>query len=403
MNRAGKNICVSKNIVVYTILSNLLLTYPSVLSIVLPIPSVTVITLLYTCIFLFFLYLKRLYHYDRLLSQCFLIQLATWSILGIINHDSVYSTRIVYLINTFLAILCLWNYSDAFNKFQRVYVRFIAVLCIGGVMGFFLALFDLLPPLITYENLDGRPGEFLGVTFTNARWGNIIRYSGVFDEPGAMAAWGMMALLINRFSSYNRNFEKIIMFCLIFTLSMAYYIQLFFYIIFFKIKNLKQCFSVIMLTSSLIFCIILTKDSEYDVYTQTILRFEIDDGGNIKGNNRANAAVIAKEKFLLSPFIGNGPSITTKGEYLADNQYENLATDGIIGTMVMYLPLLVLVMTRNKNILKALFILALGYMQRPFHQNFTHAFILYLLSYTFIEYNKNLFNQKWEKIYQKLR
>lgn len=381
----------SCNIVIAIIISNIFFTYPSVLSLFLPIPSPIIITPIYTCLYLIILVKKiRIQRQSHLLWQCFTIQLATWIILAIINKDSIYLTRSIFLINGFLAINCLWNYSNAFSQFQIIYIKLIAFLGTSGVISFILVLVGFLIPFFTYENLDGREGEFFGLTCTNARLGNVIRYAGIFDEPGAMAFWGIMALIINEFSYQNRTLERIIMICLIFTFSMAYYIQIFFYIIIFKIKTINQGIKLMAIIFILISGVLITKDSEFDLYTPTIMRFEMNDHGELKGDNRSNAAMKAKNYFISSPFIGHGPSITTAGDYMADNQYENLATDGIIGTVVMYLPLLILIIHPNKKVLGGLFILALGYMQRPFHQNFMHAFMLYVLSYTFLKYKNNL-------------
>ncbi len=396
------DVTIQSNVVVAIILSNLLFTYPSVLSLFLPIPSVQIITPIYTGLYLLSLvYCCRSIYYNKLLLECFAIQLLTWGIFSVLNQDEVYITRIVFLLNGFFALVCLWNYRGAFHQFQSVYVKLIAILCCGGTIAFVLVLFNVISPLLTYENLDGREGLFYGLTCTNAQLLNVIRYSGIFDEPGAMAFWGMMALIINEFSLQNSKLEKVIILCLVFTFSMAYYIQLFFYVIFFKIHTLKQIVGIFILLSLIITGIFMTKDSEFDLYTPTIMRFEMDDSGNLKGDNRSGAAEIAREKFFQSPIIGNGPSITSYGEYMADNQYENLATDGIVGTIVMYLPLLVLLPLHNKKILGAIFILTLGYLQRPFHQNFMHAFMLYMLSYTFIDYNKSLVRSKWKKQIQK--
>ena len=283
-------------------------------------------------------------------------------------------------------MICIWNTKESYRKFENTYITFIAILGIGGVIAFFLVLFNMITPLFTYENLDGRIGYFYGFTCTNAQLANVIRYSGVFDEPGAMAFWGMIALVINQFSIQNKKLERIIIICLIFTFSMAYYIQIFFYIIFFKIKSFKGLLWMVSILLIAISAIRLTKDSEFDLYTPTVMRFEIGDDGELNGDTRSDSSKIAKIYFIDSPIIGNGPSITTKGEYMADNPFENLATDGILGTFVMYIPLILLLYPYNRQIYLGLFIIMLGYLQRPFHQNFMHAFILYFLSYIFLQY-----------------
>ena len=377
-------------LLVFIILCHILFIYPSVLPFFLPIPSVTILTgvfiIIYSTIILF---LRCISLPCKFLNQCFLIQLITWIILSFLNKDPVYITRSVFLINSFLVMICMWNTKDSFRLFDEGYVKLITILGIGGVIAFILVLFGYLNPILTYENIDGREGFFYGFSCTNAKLGNLIRYSGIFDEPGAMAFWGIFALIINRFTINKQYFETIIIICLVFTFSMAYYIQIFLYFVCFKVHKVKSFLKLFLFITILISAVGLTKDSEFDLYTPTVLRFEMGDDGELNGDNRSSSAKVAKKHFIDSPLIGKGPNITTTGEYLADNPFENLATDGIIGTIVMYLPLLLLLFPFNKEVSKAIIIIMLGYLQRPFHQNFMHAFMLYYISYTLYQYKKN--------------
>ena len=103
----------------------------------------------------------------------------------------------------------------------------------------------------------------------------------------------------------------------------------------------------------------------------------------IPGDNRSDLMELAKVEFLKAPWLGVGAQNIEKRElYIADNPYETLANDGIIGTFNIYLPLLVIMLyglRRNKNIFYGALILAMGYLQRPFHVNIIHPMMLYML------------------------
>ena len=95
---------------------------------------------------------------------------------------------------------------------------------------------------------------------------------------------------------------------------------------------------------------------------------------------RYELAEEAKQTFMSNPFFGIGAKKMDEGTYMGDNPYETLAKDGIIGTVVTYLPLLFLLYKyRRKDVLSAVIVLSAGYAQRPFHMNLIHCLFLYML------------------------
>jgi hypothetical protein len=59
-------------------------------------------------------------------------------------------------------------------------------LLIGAIIGFVLAL-NGVQPLFEIANSNGKPNYFFYTTFSTIRWGNVIRPSGFYDEPGAFS------------------------------------------------------------------------------------------------------------------------------------------------------------------------------------------------------------------------
>lgn len=256
-------------------------------------------------------------------------------------------------------------------------------MAIAGCFTFFLVLFFAYTPLFSFVNPDGRSAYCFGPTCSNFYLGNIIRYSGFFDEPGAMAYWGIYALLFNRLFIRNPRLERLLMICLILTLSLAYYIQLSFYILFFKIKNIEKFCIAFLACVVMIGAIYLSKDTQYDVYKFTFFRLERNDmTGTMQGDNRSDLSEIAKKYFLTAPIMGIGAKKATEIAYMADNPYDILAKDGIVGMIVTYIPLIIVFFTyyKNRTILCVLFILGVGYLQRPFHVDLLHPMMLYLMT-----------------------
>ena len=98
-------------------------------------------------------------------------------------------------------------------------------------------------------------------------------------------------------------------------------------------------------------------------------------------NNREDLMELAEKMFRQAPLLGNGETYISTLDYMGDNPFETLAVDGIMGTVMIYLPLIVLAFSRSyssSDIKKAILILCVGYLQRPFHFQILHFVMLYL-------------------------
>ena len=368
---------------IYTLICVCLLgVYPYIFNRFLPLPGITIIYLITIVTLLLIIVFCRgkLILLPYPVNIIFLIQLLAWIAYILIHSDILYAQRILTIVLTYLQLLCLSNCQGKVNRFFLQYDKFIVIMAVGGTVCFFLVLFLNFPVLYSYSNPDGRDAFFLGLTSTNSIHGNIIRYAGFFDEPGAMAYWGIWALIFNKLFFYNKNIEKILIVCLSFTFSLAYFIQLFIYVILFKLQKLSHFIIMLILLTILGIGIYNIATQNPDLYTLTFYRLEVSDDGNLNGDNRSELAEAAQRLFYKSPIIGNGLSNTEQIENIYDNPYETLAIDGIIGTIIVYLPLLFLWFIGNKKIKFALIIIFVGYLQRPFH----HNIIFYFLAYSFV-------------------
>lgn len=369
----------------------LLSAYPFIFNMILPIPGLSIVSVLTLLVLLLVCYTQKptLKHLGSSFNAIFCIQLICWLCYIVIHRDPLYIERIIYMIIAYSLLTCLHNCDGGIRRFIEKYNRLICLMGVCGAICFFLVLLLKISPLFEFANKDGRTAYFYGLTSTNTIFGNIIRYAGFFDEPGAMAYWGIWALLFNQLFYQNKKIDKRLSISLIFTFSLAYYIQIFISLLFFKIKSLKNAclitFLIILLTAS-----IYHLSMQYpELHTLTFKRFEQDDSGNLKGDNRSVLAEKAKAVFLMAPVFGVGISHMNDLEYMSDNPYETLAYDGIFGTIIIYLPLLYLWMIGNKKIRLGIIILLIGFLQRPFHAYILYYFIMYSFVLLGQTYQKN--------------
>lgn len=199
-------------------------TYPYVFTQFLPIPSVKVmgiIDIFIICSFL--LYIGKVQQLPRNFNFIVGFQSLCWILFFLIHHDTIYFTRLFLIIASYLALLLLYNSRGGIVEFAKFYNNIIFWMAAGGTISFFLVLIFNFQPILEFENADTRMVGLYGLTCTNVHYGRFIRYAGFFDEPGAMATWGMYALIINRLFINDMRYENRLILLLTFTFSMSYY------------------------------------------------------------------------------------------------------------------------------------------------------------------------------------
>lgn len=365
-----------------------------------PLPNASVLLVAFGCaLFLVSLSGKKGAKLPSAIIICFIAQAIMFVFLFLLHADVNYIYRILLLLVTFI-ILRLLAHNGLLIEFAKANNALIALQAVMGFVAFFLILFNILQPLFTFVNVGDVPAYCYGLTCTGAVWGNICRVAGYFDEPGAFAFWGIYSLIINKLFVNNKKIEWCIIIGLFATWSMAYYIQIALYFVLFyrnKINYILPFVIAIIIVGQFIKS---NQNSDLAIlYDFTFNRFEKNSSGTIE-TNRDEMTDAAKSAFLSSPLFGVGEQKTWSIGYLDDNPFEPLAKDGIIGTIFLYLPLLLLLLDkkRNKDIIYAVFILALGYLQRPLHGNLMHYLMLYLfvvLSYNQMNNSKYFINENF--------
>lgn len=303
------------------------------------------------------------------IKNIFVIQIGLWGIYTLLHQDTSYITRIVYLLIVYF-VLCLQMYkSDKY--FISLFTRWITLQTILGTIGMILVFLNLIQPILEFEEMDGRTGYFFGLFATNTYYGQFCRNAGFFDEPGALANWGIFALILNKLFLYNKKIEMLLIVGLISTLSIAYFIQVFIYFWLFY----KQHKGKLLLIGG-VFLMLLSIVSYIDPALNDAIfgRFEYDSStGTIAGNSREGMNERCWNVFLQAPILGVGATnftvLSGKTEFMGASAFVFLAEDGIIGQLVAWLPLFLLIrlgLKFNRRYLYAAIIIFAGLMQRPF-------------------------------------
>jgi len=217
------------------------------------------------------------------ISIIIIFQIIVWLFYGAFYLDSSYITRVFLLLITFSILALQLSYRNKF-EFIKTYNFWLAFQSVAGAVGFVLVLFGLLQPISHFIEMDGRQGYFYGLFTTNAVFDGFIRNAGFFDEPGSLAGWGIFALLFNKLYINNKKIEYLLLFGLISTLSMAYFIQVTLYLFFFYKKQRRKIF-----LPAILFLLMLKGLASFNEGVDHAIfgRFTInEETGSLAGDNR---------------------------------------------------------------------------------------------------------------------
>lgn len=336
-------------------------------------------------------------HYQKIVIIYSLLLIAACIISIPYHQDTAYFSQVIVISMAVLAYLVVYNIIGL-ERFIYIFVRLILILSILGTISFILVYFNILPPLFKYVNMDNRPGWFFGLTCTNTYIGRFIRYSGIFDEPGYMAFWGVFALIFNRLLFMNKKVETGLIICLSFTFSLAFYIQVFILLAFSWMKSIKKFLIFTIITISLYIIVDSFKENNdlFWVWQATLGRVETSNSGEIAGNNRADLIKDTKPYFEAQPIFGMGgtkmaETMKIRNTFLGANPYTLLARDGIIGTIIIYSFLLVVFYYSRKDRMFLVYglMLFLGFLQRPCDLKlFTYFMYIILFSVFTYKYSR---------------
>ncbi len=333
-------------------------------------PHYTINYMLLFVLAVFFVVIKNEFKLPSLIVSLLILQIAVWGIYSVIHgFDTSYFTRILLLSITYLFLEM--QLSGERLDFVKIYNLWLVFQVIAGSIGFILVLAGILQPFFEFRELDMRPGYFFGLFTTNTYFDGLVRNAGFYDEPGALAFWGMYALIINKLFVDNKRIEILLIFGLISTLSLAYFIQIAVYIFFFYREKHRRLLPYI---AAFLFVLILISSFNERMDNAIWGRIKYDtETGTFAGDNRSKMAEECWDIFKTSPIVGQGARhlIEISQErrvFVGANANFTLACDGLVGQIIVWSPFFLLFRLRryDKKYGWAFWILILGFLQRPY-------------------------------------
>jgi hypothetical protein len=247
---------------------------------------------------------------NRFFFQVLFLQFIYFLLVGVIFMAPSYFVLGLKLTFAILILMYVVNF-DLTDTLCKTILFVGIVMGILGILCFFLVFLGVWSPVSTFTAADNRTAFNFLFTFSNAylQFGSlrIVRIAGYFDEPGQLAMFTTMLLLLNKIRYDNKKYEFLLILTGAFTLSLAFYLSLLLYFFFFYV-NIKRGKVIIVCTivlSGVLYSLIpVMEDSP--LYELTLGRFINGvNNGFISGDNRSGSfsqgvEIIGKE----IPFFG---------------------------------------------------------------------------------------------------
>jgi hypothetical protein len=350
------------------------------------------------------------------LMSYILINIIYYVILAFEPLNLKYSVSLTIGLASFsICFLTLINVCTKIN-FLELYVKFISMLAAINTIGYLLVFLKLLKPLGTFLSKLNENDEFYnyGLFFVQKKLvteigdSSLMRTCGYFDEPGTFAFYIMLSLIAYQifFSQKIKNkiLEINLLIAGITTFSLAFYIFLVLYLLFFYsgyfvikaikflTKNKIQIFyTLLMISLGFFLYLILTNEILFLYLKEKIFeRLELTGDEQVfSGNNRARSFNIGLPLFLDNIWLGWGIGYVKayfKG-FDGSSIMGALVSYGLLGCIIIYW-IFVWVTFKLLWTLKIKFvgvglIFLLNFIQRPWNFNdpLNILYLFYLISY----------------------
>lgn len=333
------------------------------------------------------------------LNKTFFVLFATlvcfWLFQIGIRLDISYVSNIFQVFCIAVIYLAIVNYIGE-ESISRQFVNLMIINCIGGTIVTLLLLVHNFPPLFQFAQHDGRVGNFYFLTFTNTAFVSdsftVIRYSGMFDEPGALSYGCMFALILNKLKLKSQKAEWLLLILPIFTFSMAHIITSILYILFFYWRKPKLIIGLCVLLLGIFFISESLKYTDYSRIYNLVSERLTNAGGFAEGEIRGEEANICKTYFTQRPLVGWGKTFFEQGAItgvVGTNIFYNGALYGILGFIfpyiiiiyfIIFLPLQVHAIPDALDGLKCFLLIVVNLFQRSYITSIFPLFSLTLVA-----------------------
>lgn len=292
----------------------------------------------------------------------------------------------IYLISSALAISVLGR-QDV-DAFVELFTSVMMAMLIGAAIGLFYA-FAGGPPLFAFPNPDGQLNQLFLTTLTNSQYGNFIRPSGLFDEPGALSFVVCCLAALRHALGYNKKVTWTMLLLGLVTMSLAHMLYMVVHAIN-ELSGSKHMMKALVMTTVVaiaLYAIVTFVQPVQEIYSNLLLARFVVSGGRLAGDNRTelflNAASHINPKsfwfgidarcavgFINCPEQG----YTRYGE----NPLTLLVQWGLLISFPYYLGLVylgIVAFLRHSLIPVGIFLLLL---QRPYTMSFGYALLILL-------------------------
>jgi hypothetical protein len=312
----------------------------------------TIINLL--IIFFILLKQKNIREYKLILFVT-ILTLSTALIPALFHSDFQYLFLSYFFLSAlFIVLQCE---REDILQFVDIATNFIILLLLGSFIGFLYAFLGG-SPIFTFSNPNGIPNEFFLTTMTNARWINIIRPSGIYDEPGAFSFFICSIALFRKLLNLKSNKTWLILFLGLITFSVAHILYLLFHVISEK-KLLKISTSKFMIFSILlIIFFVISFTPVWDAFDMIFFsRFKNTGVGLFPGDNRSDMFFNTWNYIIDNPIVIyfgmplNTDFVNIASEYgnIGANMLMNLLRWGIFSSWQFYAILLIFIKNSFKS------------------------------------------------------
>jgi hypothetical protein len=357
--------------------------------------------------FIFLIYLQKLRNSNFKNYKIFLITAISILITSII--PALIHSQYQYLTISFFFLISLFillqSNKTIIIRFVELASNVILFLNIGAIIGFVYAFIGG-PPIITFANPNGLVNYVYFTTMTNSVWGNFIRPSAIYDEPGAFSFFITGIATARHFLNLSPKKTWVLLLTGIITFSVAHIIYIFFYLLSkfqFKIFTFKFLNKILLITFFVFFTYLtLLLSGAIELVDLLFLsRFKSDNSGLFPGDNRSDFF------FNAYNFISQNPKTLIFGQPINENfnkieyEYGNVGANplmpilrwGIFGSWPYYFILFYLIIQLHKG---KFYFPALGFALILFQREFFYvvSYSLIILLIVIIIYFKNSNEEK---------
>lgn len=320
---------------------------------------------------------------------------------GLYWMDPKYPLSAIFLVFSLL-LLQLAN-GRAMDWFVTLATALMLILLIGAVIGFVLALSGVTP-LFEIANTDGRANHFYYTTFSKIRWGNIIRPSGIYDEPGAFSFMVCAIAALRHLSGRDGRVTWLMLGMGFVTLSLAHLV----YVLIHAMAERLKFRNVVGIAATLLpLVLVVVYFGGHQIVEKRLLgRISMTESGEIVGDNRSWRMVNAAEHLNANPesiLYGADPSCRfdqnickKKFPLMGENPLSPLVLHGVFVSWPYYLSLAVLF---SAPLFGRRFLVCAAFgallLQRPYIVGIGYSLIALLVVVTTIELAGLQYRRRW--------